>query len=147
MRKLDQTAIMLDQLARERRLTIKLVITFVTLKINLMERIPFTVINWETISPTEHPGAPGTALWQTWQHPGLRIRMVTYSPGYLADHWCRKGHIVHCLEGSFESELEDGSRSMLAPGMTYVVSDDASSHRSYTKEGVKLLIIDGDFLK
>lgn len=108
--------------------------------------IEFQVINWDQVPRTEHPGEPGTAWWQTWQHPGLRIRIVTYSPGYLADHWCRKGHIVHCLEGSFESELEDGTQAVLDQGMTYVVSDDASSHRSYTKEGVKVLIIDGDFM-
>jgi len=112
-----------------------------------MEQIPFTLIDWSSISPTEHAGAPGISFWKTWQHPGLRIRIVTYSPGYLADHWCPKGHIVHCLEGSFESELEDGTRVVLHQGMTYVVTDDASSHRSYSEDGVKLLIIDGDFLK
>jgi hypothetical protein len=31
--------------------------------------------------------------------------------------------------------------------MTYIVSDDLSSHRSVAKEKVKLLIIDGNFLK
>jgi len=34
----------------------------------------------------------------------------------------------------------------LTKGMSYIVSDDMSSHRSITKKGVKLLIIDGDFL-
>lgn len=111
-----------------------------------MEKIPFTNIEWEAISSTEHLGATGTSWWQTWLRPGLRIRIVTYSPGYLADHWCQKGHIVHCLEGSFESEMEEGTRAVLHQGMTYVVSNDASSHRSFSKEGVKLLIIDGDFL-
>jgi hypothetical protein len=72
--------------------------------------------------------------------------MVEYSPGYLADHWCQKGHIVHCLEGAFDSELKDGQSFHLTEGMTYVVSDDLSSHRSSTNVGVKLLIIDGDFL-
>ncbi len=78
---------------------------------------------------------------------GLRIRLVEYSQGYLADHWCEKGHIVHCLEGEVINELKDGSKSTLTPGMSYVVSDELSSHRSITQNGVKLLIIDGDFLK
>lgn len=112
-----------------------------------MGNIPFTLIDWSTIPSTPHSGSPGVSHWQTWQSSGLRIRIVTYSPGYLADHWCQKGHIVHCLEGSFESESENGPRSFLEEGMTYVVSDDVSSHRSYSKNGVKLLIIDGDFLK
>jgi hypothetical protein len=72
---------------------------------------------------------------------------VEYSAGYLADHWCKKGHIVHCLEGEVCSELESGGKTMLTKGMTYVVSDDLSSHRSSTVDGVKLLIVDGDFLK
>ncbi len=78
---------------------------------------------------------------------GLRIRLVEYSNGYLADHWCEKGHIVHCLDGEFVSELKDGAAFKLIKGMTYVVSDELSSHRSVSENGVKLLIIDGDFLK
>ncbi len=109
--------------------------------------IPFKTIDWSKIEKTVHLGKTGTAWWQTVQLPGLRIRMVEYSVGYLADHWCRKGHIVHCLEGEFTSESIDGNHSHLKAGMTYVVTDELSSHRSVTKTGVKLLIIDGDFLK
>ena len=87
------------------------------------------------------------AYWQTLQFGDLRIRLVEYSAGYLADHWCEKGHIVHCLEGSFVSEMENGEAFTLTEGMTYVVSDGASSHRSGTEEGVKLLIVDGAFLE
>lgn len=108
--------------------------------------IPFQTIDWSVIPKTEHKGETGTAFWQTLQFPGLRIRIVEYSEGYLADHWCHKGHIVQCLEGEFISELEDGKEFILTKGMTYVVSDDLSSHRSVSKEGVKLLIIDGEFL-
>ena len=111
------------------------------------QNIPFQIIDWLTIPKTEHPGETGTATWQTCQFPGLRMRIVEYSPGYLADHWCQKGHIVHCLEGEFVSELETGETSTLTPGMTYIVSDELSSHRSHTEKGVKLLIIDGDFLQ
>lgn len=109
--------------------------------------IPFQTIDWLKIEKTVHPGETGTAWWQTVQLPGLRIRIVEYSAGYLADHWCRKGHIVHCLEGEFTSESIDGNHSQLTQGMTYVVTDELSSHRSVTKTGVKLLIIDGEFLK
>lgn len=112
-----------------------------------MSDINFQTVNWAEIIPTEHAGLNGTSFWQTLQLPGLRMRIVEYSPGYLADHWCQKGHIVHCLEGSFVSELEGGEPITLTAGMSYVVSDNLSSHRSSTKEGVKLLIIDGDFLK
>ena len=73
--------------------------------------------------------------------------MVEYSPGYSADHWCSKGHIVHCLEGEVENQLKTGETNTLTPGMTYIVTDDASEHLSFSKNGVKLLIVDGDFLK
>jgi len=111
------------------------------------KNIPFQAINWETIPKTEHKGETGMAYWQTTQFERLRIRIVEYTKGYVADHWCKKGHIVHCLEGDFVSELIDGEKFVLTSGMTYVVSDDLSSHRSSTQNGVKLLIIDGDFLK
>jgi hypothetical protein len=109
--------------------------------------IPFQIIDWMSIPKIEHTGETGVAFWQALQLPGMRIRIVEYSAGYLADHWCQKGHIVHCLDGEFVSEQEDGTKFFLKKGMTYVVSDEVSSHRSSTKKGVKLLIIDGDFLK
>ncbi|MFD0941739.1 DHCW motif cupin fold protein [Pedobacter boryungensis] len=112
-----------------------------------MSNIPFQSINWSKVEKTEHQGNTGISYWQTLQFEGLRIRLVEYSKGYLADHWCKKGHIVHCLEGEFSSELEGGEVFILTKGMSYIVSDDLSSHRSITKNGVKLLIIDGDFLK
>lgn len=112
-----------------------------------MHKIPFQNIDWSTIPKTEHKGDSGMAWWQTLQYDGLRVRLVEYSENYIADHWCQKGHIVHCLEGEFVTEQESGEKFVLTKGMTYVVSDEMSSHRSVAKNGVKLLIIDGDFLK
>jgi len=114
---------------------------------NRDKNIPFQTIDWTTIPKVEYKGETGHAFWQTVQFPGLRIRVVEYSKEYMADHWCRKGHIVHCLEGEFTSELEDGKKFILTRGSTYVVTDDLSSHRSSSINGVKLMIIDGDFLK
>ena len=111
------------------------------------QNIPFQVIQWDKISKEEHRGENGTSFWQTVEMPGLRLRIVEYSPGYLADHWCKKGHIVYCLEGSFVSEMQNGESFSLSKGMSYIVSDEISSHRSLSKEGVKLLIIDGAFLE
>ncbi len=108
--------------------------------------IDFQTIDWSQVAETEHKGETGVSFWKTLLFGGLRVRMVAYSKGYLADHWCKKGHIVHCLEGSFSSELSDGRAFLLSSGMSYIVSDELSSHRSLSKDGVKLLIIDGDFL-
>ena len=111
-----------------------------------MTKIPFTTINWDLIEKEEHIGETGTSFWQTLQFNGLRIRIVEYSQGYFANHWCQKGHIVYCLEGEFISELENGDKVNLTKGMSYIVSDNYSSHRSQSPSGVKLLIVDGDFL-
>lgn len=112
-----------------------------------MNIIPFQTLDWTTVEKTEHKGKTGIAYWQTLQFDNIRIRLVEYSENYLADHWCQKGHIVHCLAGEFITELENGKKSSLTEGMSYVVSDDLSSHRSISENGVKLLIIDGNFLK
>lgn len=112
-----------------------------------MSQFPFQTINWEEIPAVEYPGETGTSTWKVLQLPGLRIREVEYSAGYLADHWCTRGHIVHCLEGEFDSELSTGETVKLTAGMTYVVSDGQSAHRSCTGTGARLLIVDGAFLQ
>ncbi|MFT6102785.1 MAG: hypothetical protein ACJATV_001237 [Granulosicoccus sp.] len=111
------------------------------------KNIPFQTIDWSEIPRTEHTGTIGMAYWQTMQFDGLRVRCVEYSDHYLADHWCEKGHIVYCLKGEVINELKDGSKSTLTEGMSYIVSDELSSHRSITEKGCMLLIIDGDFLQ
>jgi quercetin dioxygenase-like cupin family protein len=114
-----------------------------------MGDIPFQKIDWTSIERVAHEGESGAAFWQTIEFGGseLRIRIVEYSKGYLADHWCEKGHIVHCLDGEFTTELGTDEKINVTKGQTYVVSDQLSLHRTASENGVKLLIIDGDFLK
>jgi hypothetical protein len=108
-----------------------------------MTDIPFGVTDWSRIEPTEHPGETGMAAWRTCQFGSIRVRMVDYSPGYRADHWCSKGHILLCLEGELHVELEGGRVSVLTPGQSYQVADDeAEPHRSVTATGAKLFIVD-----
>lgn len=109
--------------------------------------IPFHTIDWSTADTTRHNGTSGYADWKTLTFGGLRVRMVEYSPGYLADHWCAKGHVLLCIDGELVSELSDGTSYVLKPGMSYQVSDGESSHRSRTECGAVLFIVDGDFLK
>ncbi len=112
-----------------------------------MKNIPFQTTNWDIIPTSEHQGETGTAYWKTLEFDGLRIRMVEYSKNYKADHWCTKGHIIYCIEGEMDTELADGNVLKLSKGMTYQVSDELSSHRTSSVDGVKLFIVDGDFLK
>ncbi len=105
--------------------------------------LPFMVTDWSAVPATIHPGETGQATWRTLTIGDIRVRIVEYSPGYLADHWCDRGHIIHVLEGVLESELRDGRRSTLRAGMSYQVSDFGdASHRSSTQTGAKLFIVD-----
>jgi quercetin dioxygenase-like cupin family protein len=107
-----------------------------------IDEIPFGITEWLTVEKTEHKGIKGTAYWRTKNFGEIRVRIVEYSPGYLADHWCKKGHILLCLEGELHTELEDGRKFVLLPGMSYQVADDAEPHRSSTATGAKLFIVD-----
>ena len=104
--------------------------------------IPFGVTDWAALPCSEHPGESGMAYWRTCQFGALRVRMVEYSPGYLADHWCHKGHVLLCLEGELHTELEDGRVFVLAPGMSYQVADGAEAHRSSAPRGARLFVVD-----
>jgi len=194
----------------------------------------FGVTDWSYVEPTRHEGQIGTATWRTREFGGVRVRMVEYTPGYVADHWCInrllktpmdrvacatapdarrrdavdafahrlgattpqagpcrgnpegardwrppalfrllergptlsssprlasgpqascarpmrasqqpvKGHILLCLEGELHTELEDGRKFVLAPGMSYQAVDGAEAHRSSAPGGARLFIVD-----
>jgi hypothetical protein len=107
-----------------------------------IENIPFMTTDWNKISPTEHKGEKGLALWRTLEVGNVRIRMVEYTPGYIADHWCSRGHVLLVMEGELETELKDGRKFKMGPGMSYQVATDAEPHRSSTVDGAKLFIVD-----
>lgn len=109
--------------------------------------IAFETTDWNTMSSTRHEGETGYAHWKTIQYQGLRIRLVEYSPNYLADHWCEKGHILFCIEGEIITELQDGRKFILTKNNSYQVSDMRSSHRTKSETGATLFIVDGDFLR
>ena len=104
--------------------------------------IPFGTTDWSHVERTEHKGETGMAYWRSCCFGDIRVRMVEYGPGYLADHWCRKGHILLCLEGELHTELEDGRTFVLTPGMSYHVADNAEAHRSSTAIGARLFVVD-----
>ena len=104
--------------------------------------LPFGVTNWAEVPDEEHVGTTGTALWRTRQFGPVRVRMVEYSPGYVADHWCQKGHFLLVVAGELGTELADGRQFVLGPGMSYQVADGAEAHRSHTAAGATLFIVD-----
>jgi quercetin dioxygenase-like cupin family protein len=107
-----------------------------------MSGFPLSTTDWTQVAPTEHPGETGIALWRRQTFGDIRVRIVEYSPGYSADHWCSKGHILLCVEGELNTTLADGTSFTLTPGKSYQVADGESSHRSSTKTGAKLFIVD-----
>jgi hypothetical protein len=107
-----------------------------------MSGIPFGTTDWSEVERTQHEGETGLAYWRTKHFGGIRVRMVEYTPGYVADHWCSKGHILLCIAGELLTELEDGRRFTLGPGMSYQVADHAQPHRSSTEVGATLFIVD-----
>ncbi len=107
-----------------------------------MSGIAFQTTTWSDVATTEHAGESGTATWRTKNFADIRVRLVDYSAGYVANHWCSKGHVLLCLEGSLETELQDGRHFTLKPGDSYQVGDEAEAHRSSTSTGAKLFIVD-----
>jgi hypothetical protein len=107
-----------------------------------LSNIPFGTTDWSRVEPSVHNGDRGTATWRTRQFGDIRVRLVEYSAGYLADHWCQKGHILLCLDGELETDLADGRSFKLTPGMSYQVADGAEPHRSHTATGARLFVVD-----
>jgi hypothetical protein len=107
-----------------------------------MNDIPFAATDWSQVERVEKSAQAGQAFWQTLQYGELRVRKVEYTPGYVSDHWCTKGHVLLCLAGELHTELQDGRRFTLAPGMSYQVADNAEPHRSTAPLGATLFIVD-----
>lgn len=104
--------------------------------------VPFTVIDWSKVEPEEHAGERGNAIWKVFKKGNIRVRVVEYSPGYIADHWCKKGHVILVLEGEMTTELDDGRKFVTSKGCSYQVADNDGAHRTFTETGVKLFIVD-----
>ncbi len=107
-----------------------------------IQNVPFGVTDWATVPRTEHPGETGTAWWRTLEIGNIRVRRVDYSPGYLADHWCSRGHVLYVLSGELITELKDGRQVTLKAGHSYQVADNDMPHRSHTEGGANLFIVD-----
>lgn len=107
-----------------------------------IQNVPFNGVDWSAVERSKHPGETGMAFWRTKEIGNVRVRIVEYSKGYLADHWCSKGHAILVLEGELITELQDGRKFFLKPGMSYVVADGETPHRSRTEGGAKLFIVD-----
>jgi len=107
-----------------------------------LDNLGFSTVDWDAIPIEEHPGDKGTVRSRAYSRNNVRVRMVEYSPGYSADHWCVKGHVVLCVRGEFVSKHKDGSDHTIRAGMTYIVGDHEVPHRSSSEHGATLWIVD-----
>jgi quercetin dioxygenase-like cupin family protein len=107
-----------------------------------IQDVPFSTIDWSKLKPTVQPDKNGDVISRTFEMGNIRVRMVEFPPGYQADEWCSKGHVVYVLEGDLVTELADGQKIISTAGTSFIVADDHGSHRGSTKKGVKLLIVD-----
>jgi very-short-patch-repair endonuclease len=104
--------------------------------------LAFHTTDWASVPREEKSAEAGQAFWRTRQFGDIRVRMVEYTPGYVSDHWCEKGHVLLCLQGELHTELKDGRTFVLKAGMSYQVGDGAEPHRSTAPQGATLFIVD-----
>lgn len=108
-----------------------------------IENVPFTITDWSALPAVEHKGESGTSFWRTFESGSLRARVVTYSPGFVSDHWCPRGHVLYVLEGDVIIKLKDGREFVLTAGMGFQAEDDESNpHQPWSKTGARVFIVD-----
>mgnify|MGYP001765612062 CR=1 FL=1 len=109
----------------------------------MIENTPFMPVDWERLTAEKHPGELGMSVWRTQNTPGLRTRIVLYTPGFRSDHWCERGHVLLVLEGELTGDLKDGRTFTFRAGQGFVAGDDAANpHKAHTGPGAKVFIVD-----
>ena len=108
-----------------------------------LNHFPAGITDWSQTSESVHPGSPGTATVRSRQIGDIQLRLVVYSPNYLADHWRHKGHIVFVVAGDLMIEYQHSLTYKLVPGTSYHVADgDGPAHRVLTENGATVFIVD-----
>ncbi len=108
-----------------------------------IENVPFVVTTWPDVPPMEHKGETGMSYWKVFEQGNIRVRIVEFEPGFKADHYCPRGHVLLVLEGEVRIRLKDGKEYKLTPSMSFQASDDeANPHYVYSDKGGKVFIVD-----
>ena len=101
------------------------------------------VMDWSNAPMSEHSGTTGQATQKTLRAGKVQMRMISYGPDYMAEAWCRKGHILFVVEGELTIEHENGRRCEVGAGMSYHVGDDyGSPHRVSSISGATIFVVD-----
>ncbi len=70
-------------------------------------RIDFGSVEWQETAP----GARHKMV----ERAGKRIRLAEFTPGFVEEEWCLKGHVGYLVDGALEIAFEDRA-IQLAPG-------------------------------
>ena len=105
--------------------------------------VSYSLIDWQNVESTEVKGITGHAFWKTKKFNDLRIRIIEKSPGYRADHYCKKGHVIYVIDGEMVIDFENGEKFSVSAGQTVFLGDDPEfGHSTFTENGIKYFIID-----
>jgi quercetin dioxygenase-like cupin family protein len=109
-----------------------------------LANMPETTIDWSLIAETEIQGASGFSNTRAHQSGEVQQRIVEYAPGYLADHWCAKGHVIYVIAGALTIEHENEEPACaLSAGMSWQVADgEGPAHRVRSENGATVFIVD-----
>lgn len=107
--------------------------------IKILENIS---INWELSQAEKSLGTSGFVFSKSVDLGTIRMRQLSFSENYEADHWCEKGHIIHVLAGELIIEYQDGSQVTIPTGQSLILGDSISLHKAKTESESTVLIID-----
>jgi len=108
-----------------------------------LANIPEQVTDWTQLPAIEVPGTSGVAKARTQDIGEAQLRLIEYSQGYLADHWCAKGHVIYVVSGTLAIEHQDGRAACaLSAGMSWCVADEARAHRVRSDDGATIFVLD-----
>lgn len=99
-------------------------------------------IDWSSQPAREIHGTHGRALERTTSLGSIRVRLVEFSPGYEADHWCTRGHIAFVVEGTCTLRIDDGRAVTLSRGQSFTVGDEIDAHMLVTEHGAIVFLVD-----
>jgi hypothetical protein len=107
-----------------------------------MEHLPLEATDWGSVEEERQPGATGHAISKTRSYADVRVRFIEYTPGYLADHWCSKAHVIYCIAGEISIELDNGHRLNVRKGMSLATEQDGTRHRLSSDIGAVIFVVD-----
>jgi quercetin dioxygenase-like cupin family protein len=108
-----------------------------------LENFPVGTIDWPKVPAVVQAGETGIATSRTVNLSDVTLRLVEYSAGYKADHWCTKGHILYVVSGNVVIEYDNEKRTNLSSGMSWHAPEGASTaHLLRCERAATVFIID-----